>query len=363
MKNVFILSSLLLTTVASADIDYSRCLAVSGMYGAYINNDGKLEVGLNHKIKSIETKGNKEKYLLESGGMGLSSTLEVELERDDKGRIRKITTGGEAPSKESLKQYKELIVQSSVYSGMPLGSHMVNEPLFNVASKKGDKMENRFKKISEISPSEAKELNLPISVEELKRLKKQWRKDKKDIAKLRQGYEAIVEKGHLVMPLGQQTEMEIADNVCMITKMTSRFYDLQNKQIRNVEGLTKDKCETISSFHKKHEKEINKCNVSEANIFHDWLKVTKDEDDLLLGLGGGIGGYPGGMGGGMVGGYSAGMGGGMVGGHTGGMGGGAQSFSGQISNFKGMCEIYFGHRASFKTLQESSPAGAKGQTF
>jgi hypothetical protein len=95
MKKNLILSTLLLSSFAYADVDYSRCLMAANLYGPTIDNDGKFSPGPYQKLKSMKTEGKKETYVIEGNGYPYNMASEVTLERDDQGRVIKISNGSD----------------------------------------------------------------------------------------------------------------------------------------------------------------------------------------------------------------------------------------------------------------------------
>lgn len=307
MKKALMVTSLLISSVAFADVDYSRCLMASGMYGATIDNDGKFQPGQFQKVKAVKTEGNKETYTFENnnGGYGfIGATTELTLERDEQGRVIKATTGGDKMDAKALKQYKDTMIQFSV-SGMGGGysnvapEFMSHEPQFYV--------EGKFVALSKLTKAQAKEAGFDGNIENLQKLKSQWRKDKKVVEKIKTGYAKILEKTSLSVPLGSEAEFEIKDGVCLVKNVASRTYNTKTKEVVKTPGVSRETCEKIQNIHKKYETKTNECNDLQ-------MKISKDYFDNKVYANNGM--YPGGMGG-MVGGYAGGFNGGYLGGMNG----------------------------------------------
>lgn len=326
MKKSVFFSSLLLSSIAFADVDYSRCLMASGMYGASIDNDGKFQPGQFNKFKSVKTEGNKETYIFEnSGAFGFyGGTRELQLERDEQGRVIRASTGGDKMDPKNLKQYKETMVQFSVsgLGGGYMGGYMgggqdfiTSEPQFYV--------DGKVVPLSKLTKAQAKEAGFEGNIENLQKLKSQWRKDKKVVEKIKSGYEKILDKTSLSIPMGSEAEFEIKDGVCLVKNVASKTYNTKTKEVVKTPGVSRETCEKIQNIHKKYETKMNEC--------HDLsMKISREYYDNNAFAQGGMPGY--GYGG-IVGGYGIGMGGGYVGGYAGGIGGGAGTFQ---------CEMLYG---------------------
>lgn len=319
MKNVLLVSSLLLSSAAFADVDYSRCLMSSGLWGAQIDNDGKLQFGQFSKVKSQKTEGNKETYVVESQGYGMGSvSSEFIIERNDQGHIVKVSTGGERMDPKSVKSYKDMIVNSSIYMGTSAqymgggyvgGGYaggiaggfgygggfnnqyqapdfMTSEPQFFV--------DGKMVALSKLSKEDAKKAGFDGNIEALQKAKHQWRKDKKVVGKIKDGYAKIVEKSALVIPMGQESEFEVKDGVCLVKNVAYKSFNSKTKEVVKTPGVSREKCEQMMNIHKKYETKLNEC--AEVN-----MKMNGEyfEKGIYPSFGGYVGGY---MGGGMVGG-------------------------------------------------------------
>lgn len=327
MKKLLFVSGVLLSSMAMADVDYSRCMMVSGAW-ANIDNDGKISFPQHQKIKSQKTDGRKETYVLETPnyfGNGGPITTEVTYERDDQGRIIKASTGGDKMDAKALQQYKESIVNSSVFmgtsaqymGGMVNGGYpggmvgggyggsgfggkysspdfMYGEPQFFV--------DDKVVPLSKLTKEQAKKVGFDGNIEELQKAKQQWRKDKKVLKKIKDGYAKITEKSPLIVPMGQETEFEIKDGVCLVKNQAQKIYNTKTKEVTKVPGISREKCEEIQNIRKKYEVKLNECQDVQSKMSREYFeKGVYDQGGLA-------GGYVGGMAGGMYGGYGMGMG-------------------------------------------------------
>lgn len=310
MKKTLVISSLLLSSFAFADVDYSRCLMASGLYGATIDNDGKLQPSQWQKLKDMKTEGKKETYTFENhmafGGNPL--TTEVVIERDDQGRVIKASTGGDKMDPKALKQYKDIMVQSSVTpmggygmggyfgSGMPTQSpdFMTHEPQFFV--------DGKIIPLSKLSKEQAKKAGFDGNIENLQKLKQQWRKDKKVVKKIKDGYSKIIEKSAMMVPMGQEAEFEIKDGVCLVKNTTTKNYNTKTKEVVKTPGVSRETCEEIQKIHKKYQAKLNECQDVQMKVSQEYFEKKIFANYGSMG-GGYVGGYVGGIVGGMGGGY------------------------------------------------------------
>lgn len=320
MKKVLIVSGVLLSSMAFADVDYSRCLMASGAWGAQIDNDGQIQFGPYQKVKSKKTEGKKETYVIESGNAygGAPFSMEFTFERDDQGHIVKASTGGDKMDAKALKQYKEAIVNNSVYMGTSaqyMGGYaggiaggyaggmaggymggfgqfhspdfMTSEPQFFV--------DNKMVPLSKLTKEDAKKAGFEGNIEQLQKAKQQWRKDKKVVNKIKDGYSKIVEKSALVIPLGQESEFEVKDGVCLVKNVAYKNYNSKTKEIVKTPGISREKCEEVQKIHKKYATKLNECSQVQMKMSQEYFE--KGAFDMTAMGGGYVGGYGLGFGG------------------------------------------------------------------
>lgn len=328
MKKTLFAAGMVLSSMAFADVDYSRCMMASGAW-AQIDNDGKIKFSDFQKVKSQKTEGNKETYVIEMPnyyGSTATTTHEVTYERDDQGHIVKVSTGGDKMDPKNLKQYKDGIVNSSVFMGTSaqyMGGYaggyaggiaggyaangqqkyqspefMYSEPQFWV--------DDKIVPLSKLSKDQAKKVGFEGNIEELQKAKQQWRKDKKVLKKIKDGYSKITEKAPLVVPMGQETEFEIKDGVCLVKNISQKTYNTKTKEVTKHPGISREKCEEIQNIRKKYATKLNECQDVQMKMNSEFFQKGIYDQGYGMGM---YGGYVGGFGGGMVGGYGLGMGG------------------------------------------------------
>jgi len=282
MKKVLFATGLLMSSMVFADVDYSRCLMGSGLWGAQIDNDGKLQFSQWQKIKSQKSEGKKETYVVETAAYGGSPiTTEYSIERDDLGHIVKVGVGGDKMDAKAVKNYKDSVVNNSIYMGTsaqymgggyvggayPGGmaggigfgggfnnqyqapDFMTSEPQFFV--------EGKMIPLSKLSKEDAKKAGFDGNIEALQKAKQQWRKDKKVVGKIKNGYAKIVEKSALVIPMGQESEFEVKDGVCLVKNVAYKSYNSKTKEVVKTPGVSREQCEKIQNIHKKYATKLN----------------------------------------------------------------------------------------------------------
>lgn len=346
----FLLATLALSTAAFADTDYSRC---SMMSGYQIDHENKVVPGPGATIKSQRTEGNKETIVFEQSIGTRKYQTEASFERDAQGRVVRVISGGDRPSAQTIQRYRENMVNSSVMSaGFSSGMNedgrtnfMSQEPTFFLRKRSAQTGENapapaqtstqggfvggfgdyEMVPLSRLTQEQAREVGIE-NVEELRRMRDQWRRDRRTSQKLRQGYETVVSRSSLVIPLGTDTEFEIVDGVCLPKATSQRYFNSQANQVYSVQTSSRANCDKVQSVYRRHERKIKECNDESMAIQQDYMRemfpapTTREGGSESGSATGGTHGGMGGMVGGIAGGYVAGYGGGMYGGYGMGMG-------------------------------------------
>lgn len=394
MKKFFLVSLALASSMAfAAEVDYSRCTMFAGVQ---LDHDGKVVPNQFQTIKSQKIDGNKEHIVFESSYGTQKFQTEVTLERDAQGRVVKSVSGGERPSEKTLKQYRDVMVEGAVtMAPMATGSmggfgqqgFMTREPSYWVKKKKtnsteaapqesrnpyGGLFDQNYEMISlsKLNAEQAKEVGID-DVEELKRLRQQWKKDKRTTRKLRDSYKKVVERSSLVVPLGSEAEFDIQDGVCVPKSLSSRIYNGQSGQVNTIPVSSRERCEKIRNVFKRHERKIQECGESNRQVTQDYFKELYGEGGVVGGAAGGYvagasAGMTGGMylAGGIAGGMMGGFGGGMYGGYgMGGMYPGMMPFTmgadmGSVQGQSQMCEYMYEFQSSQRPNAQGSAAGS-----
>jgi len=167
----------------AADVDYSRCNQSLMMSGLSVDNDGKIQSSPYFEISDIKTEGKKETYTVKgkNGGMmggypGTSSST-ISIVRDDQGRIILATTGDSKPSDKAIKEYKSNMAK--MMGSFASGTYEPSVFFDPNAGERGDGGSPRFIPVSQLSKKELLTMGIDLSPEELKKMQKQWKKDKK----------------------------------------------------------------------------------------------------------------------------------------------------------------------------------------
>ncbi len=397
MKSFFLVPLALSSSlVFAAEVDYSRCGMLAGVQ---LDHDGKVVESPFQPIKNKRVEGNKEHIVFESSFGSQKFETQVTLERDSEGRVIRSTMGGERPSASTLKQYRESMVNGAVMMAPMSAGHqtfagkdyfMTQEPQYWVKKSKVSSPDENTKTVgnvtvgfmgmdpnyemitlSKLSPEQAKEVGID-NVEELKRLRQQWKRDKKTTAKLREGFTKVVDRSALVIPMGSDSEFEIKDGVCLPKSTSSRFYNSQSGQVNTLPVSSRERCDKIRKIYKRHERKIQDCGQVSKQVASDYFI---EEGGLVGGFqsGGRTGGaptqqvYPSmGLAGGMVSGFVGGMGIGMGGGMYPGAGFGAWGMGGMMGSDMAsiqaqsqMCEYMYEYESSQNSFRQGS-SGGKG---
>lgn len=143
------------------------------------------------------------------------------------------------------------------------------------------------------------------NIEELKKMKGQWRKDKKTVTKFKEAYAPIIEKTAIQIPAGSSTQFEIKDGVCLVSSASFRTYNTQDKKISEYKYIDKNTCDELLAVKKKHESKLNDCQKVETDFQIDLVNKMGINNSYASYLGtnglgyvsaGGLGGIGFGMG-------------------------------------------------------------------
>lgn len=314
--NLGLISLLFISNFAMADVDYSRCNMAAAQSGARLDHDGKLVVAPWQKIKNISTKDKVEKYVIETDGGSLAygyqiptgMKTEVTIERDEQGRVIRMQTGPDTLDKKGLaavqKAQLHMQLSGTVFQSDLANSNgyfgskntMLQEPVFFV---KGENGQDTYVKLSDLTKKQRQAMGLSHDL--YKDIKKQWRRDKKTVAKLEKGLKEIQEKSHPVYPIGQEANFEITDGVCTPKDMSNRMFHSKDNSVHKNLTFTKEACEDVARLHLKHKESIAKCDevskVMTQDIWNNSGKISVLTQNGMFAYGGGLGAMGGGLGG------------------------------------------------------------------
>ena len=317
-----------LSLSAFADTDYSRCNSNFITSGISINNDSKVVPSSPFiEISDIKTEGKKETYTIKGknganpgfqygGGTGTT----VSVIRDDQGRIASVIIGDEKPNDKSIKEYKSNM--ASMMGTFASGTYEPSVYFDPNAGERADGGTPRYIPVSQLSKKDLLTMGIDLSPEDLKKMQKQWKKDKKTQKKLADAYAKIYQSPQQYIPMGTSAHFEFVDGSCVPSLITSNAYYEKNKTVSTSTVYSKNECEDIERVFLKHQKKMTECQSYEAKeMAQDWNTIYGSS---MSGIGGG---------------YGMGMGVGMMGfGGYGGFGGG--SSMSQLQMKKMNCDMY-----------------------
>jgi hypothetical protein len=322
MKKLIPVLGLALSFSVYADIDYSRCNQSMIMSGLSVNSDGKIVASPFYDVQNIKTEGKKETYTLKpksGGGFGTwsSAPMKVVIERDDQGRVVQTVVGESQPNEKWIKEYKSN--QAKMMGIFNSGTYEPSVYFDPNAGERADGGSPRFIPVSELSKKDLLIMGIDLSPEDLKKMQKQWKKDKKTQKKLADAYEKVYQSPQFI-PMGTTSNFEFVEGACVPSLITSSTYSEKFKTVNPYTIYSKNDCEQVEKVYQKHQKKISECQSYEAKeMSQDWSTIYGTQM-------GGMGGY--GMGVGM------GMGFGGYGGY-----GGGSSMS-QLQMKKMNCDMY-----------------------
>lgn len=348
MKNILLATAVLASSSVFAQgvipsIDYSQCQQALGFYGPQLNHKGEFMAGpgmqpnpdvSTAKMLNDETETT---YTFKGQFLGMNGKPQVtkyKVRKDKNGNILEVNTAQDKIDAGTVSMHKQWAMNSAVYSGLTM-DNLAYDPVVMLSPAKSQNISGEYIFMSKLSKAQAK--NLGVDLDELKKLKKQAKKDQKSIAKITEGYSKLMDKSHMMIPNGASYKMQVVDGVCKPTEVIQVVYDAKTKVNHAGQSVNHVRCDHVMKVHQKYEKQLQSC----ANTNFEMFREMNPQ-------GGAVGGYVGGVNGGVAGGMQGGIGGGAVGGYPGGIGGGG--FGGGYGmgggfgfNSEAMqCQQYFG---------------------
>ena len=368
MKNALIVSAMLASSFASAAVDYSHCQQALMMEGLHIDHEGKISVpfgfqanpdvseataGLNGQSSQTYTY---KSQMLDLKGKPIEKKIQVTKDKD--GNIVFVNTAQSKLEPQTLQMHKQMALQGAVHSGLTFDS-LTYDPFVQVGgSTPGQQFaQGNYVQLSKLSKEQAKQFG--VDIDELRKLRREVKKDKKTLKKIADGYERLLDKSHMMIPNGSEMAFEVKDGVCKVNGVTKVLHDTKAKVNHAGQSLNAERCEKVNKISSKYKKELESCSQSNMKMNQELYS----EGGMVGGINGGgmAGGYIGGAAGGynpyMGGGYGYGMGGygmmggsevwdcqayfgegfggGMAGGYVGGMGSGSSSSNKKSSTGQG----------------------------
>jgi hypothetical protein len=357
MKNILVVSAVIASSAAFAQgvipsIDYSHCQQAIGFYGPQLNHKGEFLAGAGMQPNpdvSTSKLANDEietTYAFKGQLLGINGKPQVttyKIKKDKNGNIIEINTAQDKIDAGTVNMHKQWALNAAVYSGVAFDG-LAYDPIVMVNQSKSIIGPADFMKMSKLSKAQAKKLG--VDLDELKKLKKESKKDQKSLASITEGYSKLLDKSHMIVPNGANYKMQVVDGVCKPTEVTQVVYDVKAKVNHAGQSLNHVRCDHVMKVQKKFESKLEAC----ANTNFEMYREMNPEGGIVGGYVGGINGgiVGGGQGGVAAGSLGSGYGGGIAGGVTGGgypgsYGGGYGMGGGFGFNTEAMqCQQYFG---------------------
>jgi hypothetical protein len=344
MKNILLATAVLASSSVFAQgvipsIDYSHCQQALGFYGPQLNHKGEFMAGpgmqpnpdvSTAKMLNDETETT---YAFKGQFLGMNGKPQVtkyKIRKDKNGNILEVNTAQDKIDAGTVSMHKQWALNGAVYSGVGFDS-LTYDPMVMVGPADSQNIAGKYLPMSKLSKAQAK--NLGVDLDDLKKLKKQSKKDQKSLSKITEGYSKLLDKSHMMIPNGAEYKMQVVDGVCKPTEVTQVVYDAKAKVNHAGQSVNHVRCDHVMKVHQKYEKQLQAC----ANTNFEMFSELNPQGGYVGGVNGGIaGGMQGGIAGGAVGGYPGGIGGGGFGGGYG-MGGG-YGFNSEAMQ----CQQYFG---------------------
>jgi hypothetical protein len=260
MKNLLIVSAMLVSASAIGDteksgVDYSKCQRGAGFGGASIQPDGSIlpPFGMksNPDIKTIDGANGEKELIYEFSSQGLDSKgkptkHQFKIKKDANGNIISASNVQDKVSEEMIKYQKEWMLQTAVYSGIPMNS------------------QDQYPQNSFLSNPKIKEMR--------KEFKEKIR-DTKSLNKIREGYSRFIDKSDLFIPNGSKIDMEIVNGTCQVKNVQMFSYDVKNKVNVISQNVNGDFCrqeiqreKEVRKKYQKYDKQLSECHSIEFQM-------------------------------------------------------------------------------------------------
>ena len=358
MKKILVVSALIVSSHVLAQgvipsIDYSRCQQAIGFYGPQLNHKGELLAGAGMQPNpdvSTSKLANDEietTYAFKGQLLGINGKPQVttyKVKKDKNGNIIEINTAQDKIDARTVNMHKQWALNAAVYSGVAFDG-LAYDPIVVVNQSKSTIGPADFMKMSKLSKAQAKKLG--VDLDELKKLKKESKKDQKSLASITEGYSKLLDKSHMIVPNGTNYKMQVVDGVCKPTEVTQFVYDVKAKVNHAGQSLNHVFCDHVMKVQKKFESKLEACANTNFEMYREMNPEMNPEGGIV---GGFNGGHAGGIAGGVTGGgYPGGFGGGY------GMGGGF-GFNTEVMQ----CQQYFGEMPQGGYGMGSTSGGSSG---
>jgi hypothetical protein len=284
-------------------------------------------------------------YAFKGQLLGINGKPQVttyKVKKDKNGNIIEINTAQDKIDAGTVNMHKQWALNAAVYSGVAFDG-LAYDPIVVVNQSKSTIGPADFMKMSKLSKAQAKKLG--VDLDELKKLKKESKKDQKSLASITEGYSKLLDKSHMIVPNGANYKMQVVDGVCKPTEVTQVVYDVKAKVNHAGQSLNHVRCDHVMKVQKKFEIKLEAC----ANTNFEMYREMNPEGGIV---GGFNGGYAGGIAGGATG-----------GGYPGGFGGGYGMGGGFGFNSEAMqCQQYFGEMPQGGYGMGATSGGSSGSS-
>lgn len=329
MKNLLVVTAMIASSYAMADVDYSHCQKALIREGIQVTPQGDLSAPFGFqenpdKSAPVQTAtGSEQVYTYKGHQLGLNGKpveKKILVKRDQDQNIIGVTTSQAKIDAHTVQWYKQLALNGAIHSGLTPDSYTY-DPMVTVSAPDAQNMMGKQVPLSKLTKEQAKQFG--VDIDDLRKLRRQVRKDKKAMKKLADGYTKLLDKSNMILPNGMEVSMEIKDGICQVNSLAQIGHDVKAK--KNVSGhvLNRERCEAVNKISAKYKSQLDSCAETNMKMMSELYPAP--QQGIVGGVNGGA--YPaapmGGMGMGMGIGYPVGFGGGFG---YGGYGQGAETF-------------------------------------
>jgi hypothetical protein len=333
MKNILLVTAVLASSSVLAQgvispVDYSQCQQALGFFGPQLNHKGEsiavpgMQPNPDVSTTKLQNDETETTYSFKTQLLGVNGKPQIfkyKIKKDKNGNVIEVNTTQDKIDAITVSMHKQWALNSAVYSGIAMDS-LAYDPIVMITPPSPENVSGEFTYVSKLSKTQAK--NLGVDLDDLKKLKKQSKKDQKTLSQITGGYSKLLDKSQMMIPNGANYKMQVVDGVCKPIEVTLAAYNVKTKVNHDTQSLNRTRCDHVLKVQKKYEQKLNEC----ANTNFEMLKEMNQQGGVAGGVNGGYsGGEQGGIDGGAAGGFGMGMGGGY-------------GFNSEVIN----CQQYFG---------------------
>ena len=303
MKHLLIASTLLVSSAYASETytDYSHCQQPLMMEGLNITPDGKISTPFGFQgapdvvtDKPAEDGSRAETLTFKSQMRALNGKpIEkiVKVTRDKEGRITSVSTSQDKMDGQQIQMFKQMALQNAVHSGLSMDS-ITYDPMVQIndadAVSQGFSY-GKYVPLSKLSKKQAEQFG--VDIDDLRKLRREVKKDKKALKKIQDGYEKLLAKSHMMLPNGAKVDFKIANGGCSVQSVQKGLFDTKEKKNAHGQKLDTDRCEKVNKISGKYRAQMQSCAMTN-------MQMSQELWTLDGGVGGVNGGYIGGSDGG-----------------------------------------------------------------